>query len=117
MYTEMERNSKRRECMMRRLVWATAPLGEGTDVGIRGARAEGAGRAWALGSGTDVGVGDAGTGTFAAATAVTRRCARLRSVLRWLIRRLEAPVRRDGRVVGAVVVGTQSRYTSIVAKK
>ena len=119
MYTEIETNSKIRECRTWRLVWAMVPPSEGAGVGIRGVGVEGAGRVWALGGGTDVGVDDAGAGAcaFAAETVVTRCCARLRSVLRWLTRRLEAPARRDGRVTGAVLPGIQTRYTSTVAKE
>jgi len=66
-----------------------------------------------------VGVGDceAGIRAFVTATVATRFCARLRSVLRWLARRLEVPERAVGRWGAAAVGGVQSRYTSIVAKE
>ena len=80
---------------------------------------EAPGKVCALGTEVDVGAGGFGAGTcaFVTATVVTRFCARLRSVLRWLTRRLDVLARAAGRVAVAVVGGTQSRYTSIVAKE
>ena len=119
MYIDTERNSKRRECRTWRLTCATVPPGEGADAGMDGAGAKGTGDVRALGVEVGVGAGDCGAGTcaFVAATVVTRRCARLRSVLRWLTRRLDALARAVGRGAAAVARGTQSWYTSIVAKE
>ena len=86
-------------------------------MGAVGAR--GTGHVRAPGAEAGVGAGDRGVGTraFVTATVVTRLCARLRSVLRWLTRRLEVPERAVGRGAAAAVGGTQSRYTSMVAKE
>ena len=86
-------------------------------MGVVGAR--GTGHVRASGAEAGAGAGDRGVGirAFVIATVVTRLCARLRSVLRWLTRRLEVPERAVGRGAAAAVWGTQSRYTSMVAKE
>ncbi len=119
MYIDTERNSKRRECRTWRLACATVPLSEGMDSGVGAAGDEGPGYERVPGTEVGVGAGGRGAGTcaFVTATVVIRRCARLRSVLRWLARRLEALARAVGRGAAAVVGGTQSRYTSVVAKE
>ena len=110
MYIDTERNSKRRECRTWRLACATVPLSEGADAGMDGAGAKGTGDMRSLWVEVGVGAGECGAGTcaFVAATVVTRRCARLRSVLRWLTRRLEVLARAVGRGAAAEVGGTQS---------
>ena len=67
--------------------------------GLSGAAAgtEGAGRAGMSGIGAGAG---AGVCVLATAIVVTRCCARLRSVLRWLTRRLDVRARADDRVAG-----------------
>ena len=119
MYIDTERNSKRRECRTWRLACATVPLSEGADAGVGAAGAKDTGHERA--PGTEVGVGadgcGAGTCAFVTVTVVIRRCARLRSVLRRLARRFEAQARTVGRGAVVVIGGTQSRYTSIVAKE
>ena len=119
MYIDTERNSKRRECRTWRLACATVPVSVGMDAGVEAAGDEGPGHERVPGTEVDVGTGGCGAGTraFATATVVIRRCARLRSVLRWLTRRLEVLPRAVGRGAVVVVGGTQSRYTSIVANE
>ena len=119
MYIDTERNSKRRESRTWRLACATAPWSEGAYAGVGATGAKCTGYVQAPGTELGVGAGDCGAGTcaFVTAIAVTRRCARLRSVLRWLTRRLEVLARAVGRGVVVVVGRTQSRYTSIVAKE
>ena len=116
MYIDTERNSKRREWRTWRLACATAPRIEGAGTGVGDA---GTGHVRAPGVEVGVGAGDRGAGTcaFVPATVVIRCCARLRSVLRWLARRLEVPERAAGRETVVAVGGTRSRYTSIVAKE
>ena len=131
------RGCRTRRCRTWRLGCATVPPGEGTETGVQGAGAKGVGCVRAPGVEVGVRAGDcgvqgagakgagcarapgvevgvraddcgAGTRAFVTATAATRRCARLRSVLRWLTRRLEVPERAVGRGAAAVVGGTQS---------
>ena len=75
---------------------------------------KGAGRVGTSGVGVGIGVCVC---VLVTATAVTRPCARLRSMLRWLTRRLEALARAVGRGAATSAGGTHSRYTSIVAKE
>ena len=98
MYVDTERNSKRRECRTWRLACATVPPSEGAGAGVGAAGTKGTGHVRAPGTEVGVGAGDCGAGTcaFVTATTVTRRCARLRSVLRWLTRRLEAYLGQKG---------------------
>ena len=86
------------------------PLSEGMDTGVRVAGDEGPGHERVPGTEVDVGAGGRGAGTraFVTATVVIRCCARLRSVLRWLTRRLEAVPRAVGRGAVVVVRGTHS---------
>ena len=118
MNTEMERNSNRRECRTWSLMWDMLPWSRGAvaRAGVVWAAAgtEGARRAGT--SGIEVGIG-VGVCMLVTATVVTRSCARLRSMLRWLTRRLEALARAVGRGAAASAEGTHSRYTSIVAKE
>ena len=118
MNTEMERNSNRRECRTWSLIWEMVPRSKGAaaraKVAGTAAGTECAGRAEMSGIGAGTGVGVCALTT---ATVVTRCCARLRSAIRWLTRRLDVRARADGRAAGAVAGGTQSRYTSTVAKE
>ena len=83
-YIDTERNSKRRECRTWRLACVTVPLSGEADAGTEGVGASGARHVWVPGIAAGAGVGGRGAGacTFVTATVVTRRCARLRSVLR-----------------------------------
>ena len=110
MNIDTERNSKRTKCRAWRLACATVTLSEGTDAGVGAAGAKGTRHERVLGTEVDVGAGGCGAGTraFVTATVVIRCCARLRSVLRWLTRRLEAVPRAVGRGAVVVVRGTHS---------